>query len=61
MSKIVEFLRDESGVTAIEYALIAGLMTLAITGAIGGLGVSVGNLFDFVSSNVMQYLNDFTG
>ncbi len=61
MSKIVDFLRDESAVTAIEYALIAGLMTLAITGAIGGLGRSVSNMFDSVSSNVMQNIDAAAG
>jgi len=32
------FLRDRSGVTAIEYGLMVALMTLAIVGAISTLG-----------------------
>lgn len=61
MSKILEFFQDESGATAVEYALIAGLMTLAIAGAIGGLGEAVSTMFDFIASNVMQYLDGVTG
>ena len=32
------FLRDESGATAIEYALIAAGIAIAIIGAVGGVG-----------------------
>ena len=32
------FLRDSRGVTAIEYGLMVALMTLAIIGAVQGLG-----------------------
>ena len=32
---IMSFLRDESGATAIEYALIASLIGLVIVGAVG--------------------------
>jgi pilus assembly protein Flp/PilA len=32
------FLREESGATAIEYALIAACVSIAIAGAVTGLG-----------------------
>ena len=32
------FLRDESGTTAIEYSLIAGLVALVLVGAIRSIG-----------------------
>ncbi len=38
---IKRFLNDESGATAIEYGLIAALIALAITAALGGTGGSV--------------------
>jgi Flp pilus assembly pilin Flp len=59
--KIVQFFRDESGAAAIEYALILGLTTLSIVGAIKGLETSVGNMYDTVSSTVMDSINSATG
>jgi pilus assembly protein Flp/PilA len=41
---IIKFLRCDDGATAIEYSLIAGLIFLAIVGAIQGLGSSVVNV-----------------
>lgn len=34
-TSIIRFAQDESGVAAIEYALIAGLIALVIVGAMG--------------------------
>lgn len=42
--------RDEHGVTAIEYALLASLIAVAIVGAVTLLSGSVSNLFTAVSS-----------
>ncbi len=36
-----QFARDESGVAAIEYALLGGLIALVIIGAAGLVGVSL--------------------
>jgi pilus assembly protein Flp/PilA len=38
MQILVRFFRDESGVTAIEYGLIAGLISVACIGAINTIG-----------------------
>jgi len=38
------FLRIEAGATAIEYALIAGLLFLAIVGGVQALGTGVVNI-----------------
>jgi pilus assembly protein Flp/PilA len=35
---VAAFLRDESGATAIEYALIAAGIAIAIIGAVNGVG-----------------------
>ena len=41
-----EFLRDESGATAIEYGLIAALIALAIIAAVGMTGERLVALFE---------------
>lgn len=52
MSAIRRFLKDESGATAIEYGLIAALISIVvITGALA-VGGSLGDLFNMVSSKV---------
>ncbi len=47
---VVRFLRDESGATAIEYAIIASGVAVAIASTIVSLGSSVKGLFTSVSS-----------
>ena len=49
---IMSFLRDESGATAIEYALIASLIGLVIVGAIGAVGDSLNGVFTDVSAGL---------
>ncbi len=46
--------RDLSGATAIEYALLAGLVGVAAIGALAGLGKSLDNNFDGVQSSFDQ-------
>jgi pilus assembly protein Flp/PilA len=36
---------DESGVTAIEYALIASLIAVAVLAGVGSIGVELGALY----------------
>ena len=52
MNLIKRFLREESGATAIEYGLIAGLVAVAIITALSLLGVSLDNLFSDVATQV---------
>lgn len=47
---ISRFVKDESGATAIEYGLIAGLISIAAVGAMTLLGDSLGTMFGSVSS-----------
>lgn len=49
---IKAFLNDESGATAIEYGLIAGLVAVAIIAALTALGGSLDSLFSEVASTV---------
>ena len=49
---LVNFLRDENGVTAIEYGLIAALIAVAIIAALNQLGTSLTNNFNEISTNM---------
>jgi pilus assembly protein Flp/PilA len=42
-------LADASGVTAIEYALIAGIVVIAIASLVNGIGASVSQMFSSVA------------
>ena len=46
------FFHDESGVTAIEYGLIAAQIAIAIIAALTALGDSLSSNFDEVASNL---------
>ena len=41
MNKIKTFLRDQDGLTIVEYAVAAGLITLLVVGAFTALGGQV--------------------
>ncbi len=49
---LTRFLQDDSGATAIEYGLIAALVSVAAIGALTALGGSLNTLFTTVSSAV---------
>ncbi len=50
MTAIKSFLRDESGATMIEYGLVAALVSVAAIVALGLLGDSLVEIFDYVAS-----------
>ncbi len=43
---LLNFLRDERGATAIEYALIASLIGMVIIGAVAAIGDSLNGTFN---------------
>jgi pilus assembly protein Flp/PilA len=47
--KLMKFLRDEDGVTAIEYGLIAGLIAVVIIGGVTLLGNKLQGLFAYIA------------
>ena len=49
----VQFLHDVRAATAIEYALIAGLVVLAIVSSIGLLSQSLSDMYLYVSTKVL--------
>ena len=50
MQKLIAFMKNESGATAIEYGLIAGLISVVIIAAVTSIGSSVKNQFTKVSN-----------
>ncbi|MBO6754898.1 MAG: Flp family type IVb pilin [Roseibium sp.] len=44
------FVEDESGATAIEYGLIAGLIAVVIIGTVATLGDDIDDVFSTISS-----------
>jgi pilus assembly protein Flp/PilA len=52
MQTLVKLLRDESGVTAIEYGLIAALIAVVIISTITTLGTNLKTTFNSVATNL---------
>jgi pilus assembly protein Flp/PilA len=49
-ARIIRFLRDESGATAIEYGLIAAGIALVIIPVVNGLGTRLKTTFTTIST-----------
>ena len=49
---VVKFVKDESGATAIEYGLIAALVSVAAITALTAMGSSLKNIFTFVATTL---------
>ena len=52
MSKIIAFLKNDSGATAIEYGLIAAGISVAIIAVVNGLGTQLNDKFTSISSQL---------
>ena len=57
MAGFLRLFRCRRGATAIEYALVASLISIAAIGAMNGLGDKIDTIFN----NVGNHLNDPTG
>lgn len=54
-SSIKRFLHDEEGATAIEYGIIAGLISIAIVTVLSGpagLGTKLQNIFNYITDKL---------
>jgi pilus assembly protein Flp/PilA len=51
-SLINRFVNDESGATAIEYGLIAGLLSIVIVGAVAATGTSLSSIFTTIQTKM---------
>jgi pilus assembly protein Flp/PilA len=52
ISKVQRFLTSEDGPTAVEYAVMLGLIIVALVGIVGKLATSVSGTFSTVSSTL---------
>jgi len=52
MFKITEFLKNESGATAIEYGLIAAGISVVIIAAVNAIGSSLNAKFNYISNQL---------
>jgi len=54
MKTLIHFCNDEEGATAIEYGLIAALISVAAIGAMTALGTQLSTLFTTVKTNLAR-------
>ncbi len=52
LTKLMVFLKDDSGATAIEYGLIAALVSVAAITALSAMGDSLVDIFTVVSDEL---------
>lgn len=52
MRHLFNLIKDRRGATAIEYALVASLISIAAVTAFGNLGTSVQTKFDMIDSKI---------
>lgn len=58
VSKFRSLIADESGATAIEYGLIAALVSVAAITALSSLGGSLNEMFSHVSTCLADAMNN---
>lgn len=49
---VVKFIKDEDGLTVVEYAVAGGLISLAVVGAFQALGVTVGGVITAIDTAI---------
>jgi pilus assembly protein Flp/PilA len=49
---IANFLADQNGATSIEYALIAGFLSIVILAAVNGIGTTLNGKFTSVNTSL---------
>ena len=52
MRRIVELLQNEEAATSVEYAVMLGLILVAVLGAIGSFGDETGGLWGGIDSDL---------
>jgi pilus assembly protein Flp/PilA len=48
---VAKFLADQSGATAIEYAIIAGFLSIVIVVAVNGIGTTLNSKFASINAS----------
>jgi pilus assembly protein Flp/PilA len=54
MKKLIQFIRDEEGVTAIEYSLIGALIAVVMIVAVTAAGTEVKRMFEKVEAELVK-------
>lgn len=54
MTTLIHFIRDEEGATAIEYGLIAALISIAAITGMGALGTQLSATFTSVQTSLAR-------
>ena len=57
MNFIKKFIREEDGVTAIEYGLIAALIAVVIIAAVTIVGTQLASVFNFIGTALTTALS----
>ena len=52
IKKLIKFIKDEDGVTAVEYAVMAALIALVVIAGATILGTSTNDTFDTVANAI---------
>ena len=52
MRPLIEILRNEEGVTSVEYAVVLAMILMAVIGAIGSLGAETGGMWGGIESDL---------
>ena len=52
MSRVVAFLKDESGATAIEYGLLAAGISIVIIASVNSIGSTLNTKFSTISTQL---------
>jgi pilus assembly protein Flp/PilA len=55
VNSIVQFMREEEGVTALEYGLLAALIAAAIMGAVTVMGTTVSNTLQDIANSMQAF------
>ena len=56
MEKLIKFLKEEDGVTAIEYGLIAALISVAILAILGSISTGLQSVYQAISDALTSVL-----
>jgi len=54
MEKLLKFLKDDKGTSAVEYGLLVAMIAAVIVGAVTLVGGNLKTTFDYVSSIVLK-------
>ncbi len=57
-NKMFRFLRDDDGPTAVEYAILLGLIVLAVAASVSYVGIGVRNAHEEIATTLNDTLNE---